>query len=950
MSDIKTNRFNEVAAACKKAITWFDGVDDPKIINERQAIEDSLCEIINDSKAAYAVLPRKTTLGLFGASQAGKSYLVSSLTADGDKDLVANLDDHMISFSKHLNPEHGGQSQESSGVVARFTTEKEETPKGFPFPIKLFTEIDLVKILVNSFYKDLDLKIEDFLTVHDRFFKDNAQINQFFDAVLKEHPLKEGDTCYVHENDIYSLAQYTKRSGQGVLADTDSLKECVFWNRARKAIDKLSFEGRIKVYSKIWGDSAEFDALFKVIGGQLNLLKGATTAYAPLDVCISEIREDGTLVKKDCGILDIAVISQLFENHTVVVNTNDMIKIALDKEGKSLVEIPFPVLTFACKEVAFPIPENSKAKNFDVLDFPGARTRKKESPVEFNDSLSEFLRRGKVAYLFESYAEKHEVDLLLWCISVEGQQEVNEPQIDPITEWVKNNVGRTPEEREAFPFKVKPLIGAFTRFDRILRYALDKPLSERKETFPGISKSLDGSLQHFRKDWFLKWNTRDPFDQFFCVRKPNIKTVTDQLYKFDESNRETETLANDEISIQFDNYKKYIKEAPEAQFVYDEKKDGSLQQTFEAVLKPNDGGVSYLIGFLDQNFKNYRASKDKFEDSLNNRISALLDKISTFATIESIKMVKQKKENCKKLIKELMQCERLAGTIADLRHYLELDEDKAVDDYIKNNPEDGISDNAYRFANALSRMYRDNLESIKTGDYFDELFEKLNYYWDPKKQNSIVGEEQQKAHSFFFDESTGKIISNSNDLKTKFRTLLSNYVDDLDRAYDALNVEQAIVDKLKEYESQKISKSKIAVGQAERGINIISDFNTYLTVGSIGYDIDRITITKNGKKPQVEDRPLFKENVSCVSIDNLNTDDADNKNFKMYLLPDITPDIEENFEEHYYSDYFSVYLDLVVSKLDLAKAKYQITDKQNKILCEIIESIETAKENSDKAE
>ena len=302
------------------------------------------------------------------------------------------------------------------------------------------------------------------------------------------------------------------------------------------------------------------------------------------------------------------------------------------------------------------------------------------------------------------------------------------------------------------------------------------------------------------------------------------------------------------------------------------------------------------------------------------------------------------------MISYLVQCETLAGTIADFRHFIEIDADKAIEDY-NNNRTDGISNNAYRFAKALSAFHFENLNYISKGKGFDIMFKNLCRCYDQKKQNEYASsEELKKQFSFFVDEdastSEKPIITDLKKLKEKFQNLLIKYTSELEKAYKNLNVEQAVVDKLLPYEDQVTKKYNLAQGQTERALNIISDFNTYLSVGSTDLDIGRFDEDLN----YVDDlnlrtnRPLFHEITDYVR------NEVNGKECNMYLMPDFSiykesssTGVVDKFDKLYYQDYFSVLLDLMVSKNVTGQSLYTLSKEEDYDLCKILDELDKDK-------
>ena len=950
--------YQDIATAAKTGFDWISKVCDPKVLEvaKQKNLKVELCKLVNEATAASEVLPTNISLGVFGASQAGKSYLVSTLAAIGDSDLTTKKDGTEISFFKHLNPE--GNDYEATGIVTRFTRNEGKVPEKFPFKVKLFDEIDLVNVLANAFFKDLSatLKTSPEYDASNEFFGSDAKINEFFDKELKaeRYQLKLGEESYVKNNQIVFLAEYVKKVALGNLEQQSATS--LFWTRACEVIETLNFEGRKAIYSKLWGGLKAFDYLLEVLGPSMQKLKGAHEAYVPIKACV---QVNGEVVEKRKGgtLLDIGVLTRMFEadKYTLKDNSDSMIEVALDLDATEIVEVPFAVLTFATREIAFPLPEDqagqaSRCGNFDVLDFPGARSRKGDDIALLRElgkaDISEYLRRGKVAYLFESYSKRHEIDLLLWCIGVSKQQEVTEPQIKPITDWVYENVGKTPEERAKFG--CIPLIGAFTRFDTPLTNALPKAedgsAKIKTEVLEDIFKK---ALENFKTEWLDNWANGKIFNQFFCVRRPNISaSVT--LFAFKENTTIEDHLKVEESLVKalLDEYKQHIAITPESKYLYEFNEETHYAPTLDEVLKPSDGGVTYLAQFVKANFANHQKNREKVKSKLSEQIKTLKDNLNAFTNSfgQQEKIELQRAEG-QKMVKALNQCETLAGTLADIRHFIEIDADKALDDY-NNNRTDGISNNAYRFAKALTTFHFENLNYISKGKGFDFMFKNLWRCYDKNKQKAMASEDDlEQKYSFFVDEASSSsektIITDEKKLKEKFQNLLIKFTTELEKAYNNLNVEQVVVNKLLPYEDQVTKKYNLAQGQTERALTIISDFNTYLSFDSTKLDIGRFDEKYNFvKKTELKNpRPLFHEITDYVK----NEVKGDSETFDMYLMPDFSiykenteVGVVDKFGEHYYQDYFSVLLDLMVTKNVTGQSLYKLTDVEDDKLCEIL--------------
>lgn len=932
------NRLNEVASSCEKIIPWFEGIDDKNVQSQRNSLEVKLCSLIEEAKTAHEVLPVKTTVGVFGASQAGKSYLVSTLASFGGDDLTASFDGKKVSFFNHMNPIGG--DFEATGIVTRFTKFDDKGVSGFPIKVKVFNEADLIKVLINSYNLDLNLKAvptgsqSDYLSLQNQKIGSADFLNNFFDELKSDRYALKDEKSYIHDYDVVSIARYALRKSKSDFGDNAKFPvDSYFWSECRRLVSKLNFAGRAKMFSILWNELDAFTSLFTELGKQLLELEGAGSVYVPLNCFIEDPnapesefkrREDGTL-------LDIGVLKNVFKDRDDPQKRVEVV--ILNKDGSETKKsISFASLTFAAREFSFPLPQESNADGFDVLDFPGCRSRKTDEIEKFKDpntDTTEYLRRGKVGYLFELYCDRHEIDVLLWCVAVSKQQEVLEEQINSIEHWVYENVGRTAEQRAKFD-RI-PLIGAFTRFDSCSCLGLDKAKSNERARekgdptvtvdYSGIGTKLNKALESFHHTWVDEWVKGVPFNQFFFVRKPNIPETDDMYVK--EKGKEVDFLPNEYVKTQISEYKTRISSCPELKYVFHET-DGSCR-TVDEVLKPSDGGVNYLAAFLRENFADYRVNKNRIYELVLKDVKEITDALSVYAKREGAKAQKEAYAKGLKIMQELLQCDRVAGTLSYLRDFIEIDRDKAFKDYT-DNQSDGNSKNSYRFARALTKMREDNLYSISNGDFFNEIFSNLKRNLSEERRNAILSEvqkdpESSSKYSLFLDEN-GQFVQDK-DLKERLMTLLVSYTNELSKAYAALKVEDAVIAKLDPFEGNMLSRDALAQGQCMRALKLISDFNTYLCVGTLNGDSIKHVDSES------EDRNFFKENIKSADPD-------------MCMVPNIDKSLVDHIEEHYYHDYFSVLIHLMSESNLSADSKYNITTQKNNELCTYLDSMEQA--------
>ena len=104
---------------------------------EQRALNREFRRFATAARKLEQAVARPMCVGVFGPSQAGKSYLVSVLARPGEKPLIADFDGQGIDFIAEINPEGG---KESTGLVTRFSLTRQAHPPGFPVCLRLLSE------------------------------------------------------------------------------------------------------------------------------------------------------------------------------------------------------------------------------------------------------------------------------------------------------------------------------------------------------------------------------------------------------------------------------------------------------------------------------------------------------------------------------------------------------------------------------------------------------------------------------------------------------------------------------------------------------------------------------------------------------------------------------------------------------------------------------------------
>ena len=113
--------------AAQGALSWFRDYPD-RIAAQRPVLEKEFRLAAVEARKLRMAAERPVAVGVYGLSQAGKSYLISTLARPSGGELTAMLD-RPRGFLADINPE---SDKEATGLVTRFTMRKEKGPEGFP--------------------------------------------------------------------------------------------------------------------------------------------------------------------------------------------------------------------------------------------------------------------------------------------------------------------------------------------------------------------------------------------------------------------------------------------------------------------------------------------------------------------------------------------------------------------------------------------------------------------------------------------------------------------------------------------------------------------------------------------------------------------------------------------------------------------------------------------------
>ncbi len=560
-------------------------------------------------KKKYA-LESNPAAAIYGESQVGKSYLVSSLlSAKGEPFSIADHQGVAHHFIEKINPP--GNESESTSLVTRFSTAYKPLDAHFPIKAILYTPTDLILTLCDSYYSDLVFGgsanfrwlSEEEITKHLELIKERAEANS-------------SSQNYLSEDDVLDIADYFI-----TLENSERIGYSEFFKITSKVIHKFQPHEWTFVFSILWNHNEHFTHIFKILNQELEKLQYQTEIFLPIE---SVLYKHGTL-------LDVKRLNEIYSTPDKTepeFKATTQFKTTFTQEIR---EISKNLLCAISAELIFSQPETLiSEKPFlsqsDLLDFPGARGRMKKSIDEVENSIMpQLFLRGKVSYLFKKYSTAEKINILLLCAkhTMVAQREM--PKI--VSTWINNNIGATPEYRENYiqQSKISPLFIVCTWFNVNLAFnpLQDKndqtgtPLNDRwRQRFV---KTLEDELLECDDDksWFNDWTkNQKSFKNLYLLRDFEKSETPSNIFKGYHSNkREIE-----EVSIpEYPNFREDLKNS----FLnYDivKKHFENPELSWNAAATINNDGTDLII-------QNLSIAAANVNEARNNKIALELETI-----------------------------------------------------------------------------------------------------------------------------------------------------------------------------------------------------------------------------------------------------------------------------------------------------------------------------------
>lgn len=527
---------NQLINCANEAIQWVNQHGDAVA---KAGINNALKKARRNLKKVHKASSKRPAVAIFGQSQVGKSYLVQNLTKPAN-DTYLQIEvlgkDQPANFLTDMNPIGG---KESTGTVTRFTLDKGQGTKDYPFKVELFEELDIAAILVNAYLSDIkDISYE-------RSSENTETVSKLFSNFISNQNTEQGIT----EDDVHLFSSYIQNNFNGSILVND-LIDAGYFTELIQNLTKIPFESRVKVLELLWNKNQFISDLFVRLSNVVRALKYSEIVHV----------NEQAVAPNDSTILDVARVNEIYLGEDYLPKVNVLLP---DGSNVSVVRSEFSAIT---KEVELCIANSFADDNdrsfielCDVLDFPGSKSREKvpESVFESNtpEQKLQLFIRGKVSFLFDTYSESQGVSSLMYCMDNNPPEEKEAPE--RLKSWINRYVGYTAQERKERVSEISSILkeeGINTKAVSPLMVVLTKFNVEMDRSVPG--KELDQGYhdakwyarleENFTKfmhlpvedTWIHDWEgDNNKFSYVFPIRDPFHSQTT--FEGFDKNNKET---------------------------------------------------------------------------------------------------------------------------------------------------------------------------------------------------------------------------------------------------------------------------------------------------------------------------------------------------------------------------------------------------------------------------
>lgn len=425
-TDLLQQQFAHLDDTIGDALEWVEQTREqaPRLDLEADRLNLQLKRCRDKARRLTQATQLPQTLGFYGHSQAGKSYLICALAAGNYGRLETRLGGVTLDYLTQINP-----GNRAARLATRFTRQTEVKDRAFPVRVLLLNEADLARIMVRAFQPDAHYHVPDTQQITEHLNK----------LMMHRQPLPVPGFRSEEMMGLWdSMIRLDARRFRHLNAH--------YWPVAVQLAPYLNIDDRARLFSLLWGNVPALTTAYRHYAHTLQHLGGAQSLLAPLSVLVDDAMQpaDGIFSQSPAYDIEISVCPEFAgESHAPVT-------LSLEELTMLAAEVQIPLLS---------PPREALFEEIDLLDLPGYGAAEEE--VDGEDDITP-LFRAKIACLPERYTDRHEMNMLMVCTAADRRDDVVAVG-RTLEHWVKEMHGENPQVRS----RRKPgLVWVLTPFDR----------------------------------------------------------------------------------------------------------------------------------------------------------------------------------------------------------------------------------------------------------------------------------------------------------------------------------------------------------------------------------------------------------------------------------------------------------------------------------------------------
>lgn len=895
--------FLDASQAAQQAVSWVERNRD--LENDLNAsadlIEEVLAKSITRLSNSARNLKHRPTIALFGASQAGKSYLVSSLAAGVNQVLKTTWGQDEINFIRHVNP--SGNNSEATGFVTRFTHGKSNKVDGFPIKLRLLTELELVMILVNAYYNDInqaDIRptvSEDQLLDHlkhcEKWVDKEAQSQAKQLSPYDDNDNSKKDICaniltkmyitpyrnvkangasesnYIAIEHIVEFVQYVSANSNGKLGDFNDLPN--FWHKLMHMLPFMPLDGRVEALSILWQKLPIFNETYRTLARELLKLEGNSVIYVPIEAFVN--RDGDKLVQNASGtIMHITKLSSMFKDHDeleccfvgnaklcdaimsnmlaagAVLEDQDLEHFEIPPRLYSKANINISRLAALALELNFELENGGPIDDFDVLDMPGARSRDVvllkdviEDGATFTPNPQDPLSAINAAMQLRGseFFRRGKVAYLF-------DRYARSDEIEQLLFCIGVNVQQdVTSVLTILSDWIEENVGSTPQQRAIGYNPLTIVLTRYDDVFNRQLKNISNGLPlDMNQELNIALNRIQKLNWFneWTPGMPFKRVMIARRPNLGDIDPwleyDPKTLVELALKPQYQENIATIKQALLGVDDFAQHFD-DFSESLDAVLSLNDGGITKIAQSIKHNSLNAETRSQMRKQKSSALVKQCLELLNPFATRDSASLQIQAQKEAKAVAMNLLQCNSICPCFYMFRALLELDSSLLEQIY-----QDGFASgsNAQRFVHNVFQAYLDNITPLTKTDSpkINDIATLIAQAYEKSYPNIASDPNAKVLYPFFYNEEQGA-LKTPDALKDDVIRLFNKIFVEITKTFTSKQVGLAdyMVTQLKKHENVNESFDDILKVQVNTVMLMLSDFNMYLGTNLIPSSQDK---------------------------------------------------------------------------------------------------------------